>query len=202
MLSKLRFTVALAVVVVGSGLTTWVGQPMQAGERPAPAGAPAADNPAVKVEARENLPDLVKRGAYLVNEVARCGDCHTPHDGRGRPDSTRHLQGGEIWFIPKARDREWEGRAPDITASGKAGKWSEDKMIRLLTTGKESDPPMPAYHLTREDARAMTAYLRSLPGKKNAAGVRKRGEERKKDGREKDDERRKKERDRREKDDD
>ena len=24
---------------------------------------------------------LVKRGDYLVNQVARCGDCHTPRDG-------------------------------------------------------------------------------------------------------------------------
>jgi hypothetical protein len=70
-----------------------------------------------------------------------------------------------MWFAPKDRGEEWEDHAPDITASGKAGKWSEEKMIRLLTRGGDSDAPMPAYHLTLEDARAMTAYLRSLPGR-------------------------------------
>lgn len=66
--------------------------------------------------------------------------------------------------------------------SGKAGKWSEDKMIGYLMNGEKADPPMPAYHLTRDDATAITAYLRSLKGK---------GEGGKERGRPKDNERRK-----------
>jgi mono/diheme cytochrome c family protein len=112
---------------------------------------------------------LVKRGEYLVNEVARCGDCHTPRDARGKLDMTRHLQGAPMWFKPTNRAGEFEDKAPDITMSGKTGKWNEDKMIKFLSTGAKSDPPMPAYKLTVEDARAMTAYLRSLPGKKGGA---------------------------------
>src|SRR5262249_36219627 len=48
-------------------------------------------------------------------------------------------------------------------------KWEEAKLIRLLTTGKGADQPMPAYHLAMDDARAVTAYLRSLPGKQGGA---------------------------------
>lgn len=114
---------------------------------------------------RAAAPALVKRGEYLVNEVARCGDCHTPRDPQGKLDFTRHLQGAPMWFKP-TRAGEWEDKAPDITMSGKAGKWTEDKMVKFLSTGEKSDPPMPAYKLTVEDARAVTAYLRSLAGKK------------------------------------
>ena len=126
--------------------------------------ADAADPP----KPANNAAALVNRGEYLVNEVARCGDCHTPRDARGELDPARALQGASLWIRPARRGVEWEDKAPDITASGKAGDWSEEKMIRFFSTGKKSDPPMPAYKLTAEDARAVTAYLRSLPGKGKA----------------------------------
>jgi mono/diheme cytochrome c family protein len=71
-----------------------------------------------------------------------------------------------MWFAPRVRAGEWEDHAPDITLSGKAGRWTEAKMVRLLTTGKEAEAPMPAYRLSPEDARAVAAYLRSVPGRK------------------------------------
>jgi mono/diheme cytochrome c family protein len=127
----------------------------------------AADKP--KADVKPDAAALIKRGDYVVNEVARCGDCHTPRNNRGQLDNTRALQGAPIWFTPKVKPREWEGKAPDLTRSGKAGKWSEAKMIKYLTTGgkgEKPEPPMPAYHLSQDDARAVTAYLRSLPGAK------------------------------------
>jgi mono/diheme cytochrome c family protein len=142
----------------------------------APGSRAAADPKAADASAA-----LVQRGDYLVNEVARCGDCHTPRDDRGRLDRTRHLQGASVWFTPRVRPREWEGHAPDITAGGKAGKWSEARMIKYLMKGgnddEGSDPPMPAYRLTEDDARAVTAYLRSLPGGKQDGGKRKRDDD-------------------------
>ena len=115
---------------------------------------------------------IVKRGEYLVNQVARCGDCHTPRTAGGKLDLTRHLQGAAMWFKPAIKVGEFEDEAPDITAGGKAGKWSEEKMIKFLSTGGKADPPMPAYSLTVEDARAVTAYLRSLAGGKKKGGAR------------------------------
>ena len=117
----------------------------------------------------ENKNDgALKRGAYLVNSVAQCGNCHTPRNAKGELDTTRHLQGAPIWFKPtKIKFEKWENTAPNITASGLATKWSEEKLVKLLTsTGVEADAPMPAFKLTVDDARAVVAYLRSLPGKR------------------------------------
>jgi mono/diheme cytochrome c family protein len=112
--------------------------------------------------------EALKRGAYLVNNVAQCGNCHTPRNAKGEFDATRHLQGAPIWFKPtKIKFEKWEDTAPNITASGLATKWSEEKLVKLLTsTGVEADAPMPAFKLTVGDARAVVAYLRSLPGKR------------------------------------
>jgi mono/diheme cytochrome c family protein len=127
-------------------------------------------------------PALIKRGAYLVNEVARCGDCHTPRNAKGELDMKRHLQGAPMWFTPKVKPgEEWEDKAPDITMSGKVGQWSEAEMIKFMSTGadpkgEKPDAPMPAYKLSPDDARAVTAYLRSLPGGGKKEGEKKEGE--------------------------
>jgi mono/diheme cytochrome c family protein len=167
------YTPLCAAILLGCGL--WL--PLAGGEQQPPPDRQA----------------LIKRGDYLVNEVARCGDCHTPRNARGRLDRTRHLQGAKMWFRPVARGEEFEDKAPNITLSGKAGKWSEEKMINFLTSGS-ADPPMPSYHLTRDDARAVAAYLRSLKGRKGTdregrgeEGERKRGGKKREKERERDD---------------
>jgi len=132
---------------------------------------------------KDDRQSLIKKGAYLVNEVARCGDCHTPRDARGKLDMTRHLQGAAMWFSPTNEATEFEDEAPNITMTGKAGKWSEDKMVKFMTSGS-SDFPMPAYRLTDDDARAVAAYLRSLPGDGKVRAEDKRGDGIKRGGRE------------------
>jgi mono/diheme cytochrome c family protein len=121
-----------------------------------------------RAEAQEKAMDeqAIKRGDYLVNRVARCGDCHTPRNEKGEFDTAHHLEGAPTWFTSKIKFQKWETKAPDITMSGRASKWTEAKMVTFLSTGKQVDMPMPAYNLTEEDAKAVTAYLRSLPGKK------------------------------------
>jgi mono/diheme cytochrome c family protein len=111
--------------------------------------------------------------------VARCGDCHTPRNNKGALDMSRHLQGASMWFTPKAKGKgQWEDEAPDITSTGVAGEWSEDKMVKFHCTGAKSEPPMPAYNLTVQDGQAVTAYLRSLGGKKNEGTVKKKEKDR------------------------
>jgi mono/diheme cytochrome c family protein len=112
---------------------------------------------------------LVKRGEYLVNEVAHCGECHTPRDKKGDLDMTRHLQGAEIWFTPKVKPKEWEDKAPDITMSGVAGNWKDAELLKFFTTGintegEKPDAPMPVYKFSQDDAKAVIAYLKSLKG--------------------------------------
>src|SRR5436190_20559955 len=38
--------------------------------------------------------DLRARGAYLVNSIAGCGNCHTPKDRAGRAIAGKELSGG------------------------------------------------------------------------------------------------------------
>lgn len=141
---------ALALVLVAAAVVLW--------------RAPAAG----QAKGENKNDEILKRGAYLVNSAAQCGNCHTPRNAKGELDATRHLQGAPIWFKPtNIKFEKWEDTAPNITASGMATKWSEEKLVKLLTsTGVEADAPMPAFKLTVGDARAVVAYLRSLPGKR------------------------------------
>jgi mono/diheme cytochrome c family protein len=115
--------------------------------------------------------DLIKHGEYLVTRVAQCGDCHTPRNAEGEPDQSKLLQGSTLGLIPKNKPEHWAEESPDITSSGLAGELSEEEMIKFFTTGKTAKgdkptPPMPAFRLHKQDARAVTLYLKSLPGKK------------------------------------
>jgi hypothetical protein len=113
---------------------------------------------------------LIQRGKYLVLEVAGCTHCHTPHV-KGKPDESKLLRGATLPIQPKAKTADWAPESPDITRSGLAGKWGEAGLVKFLTTGKDPDqgdpvPPMPAYHLNQDDARAIARYLLSIGGEK------------------------------------
>jgi mono/diheme cytochrome c family protein len=112
--------------------------------------------------------DAVQRGRYLVNEMGKCGDCHTPRVA-GIPDKTRWLKGSPLGFAPLAPIPGWAKVAPDLTASGVLWKsWGEKGLVQFFmkgvgTDGKPAGPPMPEYTLTSQDARAIVEYLKSLP---------------------------------------
>jgi len=119
--------------------------------------------------------DLIKHGGYLVTQVAHCVDCHTPHDAKGKPDPSRFLRGTTLDFAPKQKTEHWADKSPDITGGGLAGKWSEEEMVKFLTTGlnphgEKATPPMPPFRLNPKDARAVTLYLKSLSGNKREGG--------------------------------
>ena len=106
----------------------------------------------------------VARGKYIVEGVARCSQCHTPVDAKGERDRGQWLMGGPVQIEPTYRSPNWAVRAPRI-AGGPPG--TDQDFVRLMTTGvsrlgKELDPPMPQFRLTREDAEAVLAYLKSL----------------------------------------
>jgi mono/diheme cytochrome c family protein len=112
--------------------------------------------------------EAVKRGRYLVNEVGKCADCHTPHVA-GRPDKTRWLKGSPLGVKPIAPVPGWADAAPDLTATGPLWKsWGEEGLVQFFIKGaapggKPAGPPMPAYTLRDQDARAIVQYLKSLP---------------------------------------
>ena len=107
---------------------------------------------------------LVAHGKYLVEDIAMCGMCHTPRDASGNLDRNRWLEGGPLWLQPAMPAQDWPLQAPRI---GGSPPGSDAELITLLTTGiwrdgKPLRPPMPQFRMTREDASAVVAYLRSL----------------------------------------
>lgn len=114
-------------------------------------------------------PSSIARGKYLVNEVAKCGDCHTPRDTDGKPVAAKHLKGAPLDFEPTAPVPGWHKTTPDITSTSRLwDRWKEEGLVKFLETGlnprgNAADPPMPAYHLTHADAQAVVDYLKSLP---------------------------------------
>ena len=182
-MTKMKMTAAIFFVLLtlGGGVALWASWCAEPGEDQ-PALAQRRDDDGRDDDDRRRLGkakpqvqpkaepgDPVKRGEYLVN-ITRCGDCHTPRTKTGELDMSKHLQGAPIWFVPKIRPKgELADRANDITMSGRAGTWSEAKMVKFLSTGGKADFPMPRYYMTVEDASAVAAYLRSLPGRKTEA---------------------------------
>lgn len=107
---------------------------------------------------------LVARGEYLVNNIGGCNDCHTPMTPTG-PDMAHALQGATLMFAPTI-EIPWAPVAPSI--AGLPAGYSEEQFIAFMQTGVKPDgshprPPMPAFRLNEEDARAMAAYIATVP---------------------------------------
>jgi mono/diheme cytochrome c family protein len=106
---------------------------------------------------------LVARGDYLTHQVAMCVQCHSPRDGRGNIPAAEEFKGAAIPVTGPAWIPEWAGRAPAI--AGLPGM-TDEQVISILTTGRTADRdpprrPMPPFRLSREDAEAVVAYLRT-----------------------------------------
>ncbi|MFN0303032.1 MAG: c-type cytochrome [Burkholderiales bacterium] len=107
---------------------------------------------------------VINRGAYLVQALGHCGECHTPRNLLGGPKGSRFLAGG--------KGPDGKG-IPNITPT-KLKKWSDKDLTDFLTTGLTPDGDVVAASmgevitntlskLTPADLAAMLAYLRSIP---------------------------------------
>lgn len=110
------------------------------------------------------LPQDINRGAYLVQALGHCGECHTPRNFLGGPKRDRFLAGG------KGPDGK---RVPNLTPT-RLKKWSDAEIREFLLTGLTPDGDAAAgamdevirkttSQLTPQDLAALIAYLRSLP---------------------------------------
>ena len=111
----------------------------------------------------------VERGKYLVEEVAECGECHTPRDAQGNVDKHAWLQGAPIWISPVRHIPNWADQVPPIAG---LGGFTEVQVERVLEqgTGPENEvlrPPMHTYHMKPADAKAIVAYLKSVPAERH-----------------------------------
>ena len=111
----------------------------------------------------------IERGKYLVS-FGGCFDCHTPGYFFGKPDMARYLGGSDVGFeIPGLGVFVGPNLTPDPDTG--LGKWTEAQIVTALQTGKRPDgrelaPIMPwrsFASLTKSDAHAIVAYLKSLP---------------------------------------
>ncbi len=109
----------------------------------------------------------VARGKYIVESVAMCGTCHTPRLNNGDMDREHWLDGAALWVQPSRPDSNWPLKAPRLAGTPPG---SDAELVTLLTTGIWQDgsrlrPPMPQFRMSKDDAEAVVAYLRSLtPG--------------------------------------
>jgi mono/diheme cytochrome c family protein len=111
----------------------------------------------------------VERGKYLVEQVGRCQECHTPKTDTGELDKSQWMKGATLIAVPSAPVADWHQKSPDITSTSALWtRWGQDGFSKFLQTarnprGGKAGPPMPAYMLQAEDADAIAAYLKSLP---------------------------------------
>lgn len=113
----------------------------------------------------------LERGAYLVNGVMACANCHTPLDANG-PVLSKALAGGRVFDTPA-----FKVHASNITPDKETGigKWSDTELKTFLTTGARPSqvpvaPIMPtAFYkiLTPGDLTAVVGYLRSVQPVRN-----------------------------------
>jgi mono/diheme cytochrome c family protein len=107
------------------------------------------------------------RGAYLVQGLGHCNECHAERGALGGIAKNARLTGGQIpvqnWY------------APDLSTQQNGGLagWSEQDIVDLLQTGQSAKGaafgPMAdvvaqsTQHMTDADLHAIAVYLASLP---------------------------------------
>ncbi|MHB1141821.1 MAG: c-type cytochrome [Sulfuricaulis sp.] len=113
------------------------------------------------------------RGAYLVNAVTHCGECHTPRNMLGGFRQSQHLAGN-----PDGVD---DAKVPNITPDRGTGigKWTENDLVYYLETGATPDGDYAGdamadvidnstSYLTQDDRRAIAVYIKALPAVEHA----------------------------------
>ena len=111
---------------------------------------------------------LWNRGAYLVEALGHCGECHTPRDNMGASLRDYYMAGTCVGP---------EGvRVPNITPDRETGigDWTDEQLLTYLGTGRRPDGVFAgsvmaevlgtsSMRLTRDDLHSLGVYLQSLP---------------------------------------
>jgi len=118
----------------------------------------------------QNLPDKTaewNRGAYLVEAMGHCAECHTPRKGLGVLDKSKAFAGEQ--------KMTGVGTVPNITPDKKTGigRWSVDDLVYYFETGTTLDGDSSGGKmahivdnslslLPESDRKAIAVYLLSL----------------------------------------
>jgi mono/diheme cytochrome c family protein len=121
------------------------------------------------VDTKPFMPDPARsaqwnRGAYLVNSLGHCAECHSPRNFLGGIIAAQRFAGGP--------NPEGEGWVPNITQKG-LGDWSVTDFAYFLETGQMPDGDNAGGSMARvirntsqlsvDDRAAIADYLKSLP---------------------------------------
>src|SRR6266850_1752632 len=120
------------------------------------------------IDGKPLMPDAAhspqwNRGAYLVNSLGHCAECHSPRNLLGGIIAAQRFAGGP--------NPEGEGWVPNITQKG-LGEWSTKDIADFLETGQMPEGDTAGGSMARvirntaqlpaEDRAAMAEYLKSL----------------------------------------
>ena len=121
------------------------------------------------MDARPFTPDTARpaqwnRGAYLVNSLGHCAECHSPRNFLGGIVAAQRFAGGP--------DPDGKGWVPNITQKG-ISDWSEKDIGYFLESGQTPDGDSAGgsmvsvirnvSQLSEADRNAIATYIKSLP---------------------------------------
>jgi mono/diheme cytochrome c family protein len=121
------------------------------------------------MDSRPFMPDTARsaqwnRGAYLVNSLGHCAECHSPRNFLGGIVAAQRFAGGP--------DPEGKGFVPNITQKG-ISDWSEKDIAYFLGSGQTPDGDSAGgsmasvirniSQLSEDDRAAIANYIKSLP---------------------------------------
>ena len=115
-----------------------------------------------------NKSEQINRGAYLVEGLGHCAECHSGRVVLGASKYSEALEGGSVqgWYAPNITSDKREG----------IGGWTDDQLVSYLKTGSAREkgvavgPMAETIHdslqyLTDGDLHAIAAFLKSTPAK-------------------------------------
>ena len=153
------YLIAGAALLLG---TAGLARPLAQTQTATPA---ASQTQTAAAPARSAAGGNVEHGRYLVENVAMCGECHSPRDDQGNIIESQRYFGGPMpvrppwpndWAVVVPRNRGLPG-------------YDDDQAMRLLMDGaigrdgRQLRLPMPRFHMSRQDAADVIAFMRSLP---------------------------------------
>jgi mono/diheme cytochrome c family protein len=117
--------------------------------------------------------DHKRYGSYLAGAVAHCLACHTPRLPDDRFDLSKLGAGGSAFRGPRG-----VSYAANITSDPETGlgTWTDSEIVASIHGARRGGgrvlPPMPVDYyvkgISESDLKALLAYLRSLPPRRNA----------------------------------
>ncbi|MAT14539.1 MAG: hypothetical protein CMJ46_04635 [Planctomyces sp.] len=108
--------------------------------------------------------ESIAYGKYLVHDVAKCIECHTPRDASGELIDSRQMEGAPIPVEPPAFVDSWAAASASVAG---LGNYEPDFVRHVLMHGTRPngvvpDNPMPQFQMKQREADAIVRYLESL----------------------------------------